>query len=71
MQVIEWKCEPYAQPVMALNTLKREPIVRYDWTLRELKDMTRWTNRWLWRNHSFSEYKAYYKRSKNEQTDEV
>lgn len=56
MQVIEWGCEPHAQPLIALNSLVRRPIVRHDWTEKKLKDLARWANRWLWRSVPFSEY---------------
>jgi len=56
MQVIEWGCEPYVQPLIALNSLVRKPIVRHDWTERKLMDLARWANRWIWRSVSFSEY---------------
>lgn len=55
-QVIEWGCEPYAQPMIALNSLKRTPVIRHDWTRRKLTDLARWTNRWNWRTISFAEY---------------
>lgn len=55
-QVIEWGCEPYAQPMIALNALKREPIVRHDWTKQKLSDLARWTNRWIWRTVPFADY---------------
>ncbi len=58
MQVIEWGCEPYVQPLMSLNTMRREPLIRFDWTGRKLKDMARWANRWLWRTMPFSDYKG-------------
>lgn len=56
LQVIEWGCEPHVQPMLALNTLVKKPIVRYDWTDQKLKDLTRWTNRWNWRSFPFEEY---------------
>ncbi len=56
MQVIEWGCEPHVQPLIALNSLERKPIVRLDWTEKKLKDLARWSNRWLWRSVPFSEY---------------
>jgi len=56
MKVIEWGCEPYAQPMIALNSLTKKPIIRYDWTPQKLKDLARWTNRWNWRYFPFSEY---------------
>jgi hypothetical protein len=55
-KVIEWGCEPYAQPMIALNALQRKPIIRHDWTRQKLTDLARWTNRWLWRTVPFSEY---------------
>lgn len=57
MLVIEWGGEPHVQPLMALNTLVKRPLVRYDWTERDLIDMTRWANRWIWRKVGFDEYR--------------
>ena len=57
MKVIEWGGEPYCQPIMSLNTLEKKPQVKYDWTEEKLKDMARWTNRWLWRKIPIYEYK--------------
>jgi hypothetical protein len=57
MKVIEWGGEPHCQPIMALNTLVKRPIVRYDWTDQKLSDMARWANRWLWRKLLLSEYR--------------
>ena len=59
-QVIDWGCEPHVQPVMALNTLTKKPMVRHDWTERKLKDVARWANRWLWRTIGFEEYNRSY-----------
>lgn len=56
IKVIEWGCEPHVQPMMALNTLVKKPMVRYDWTERKLKDMARWANRYLWRKIKFEDY---------------
>ena len=56
LQVIEWGCEPYVQPVLALNTLVKKPIVRFDWTDQKLRDLARWTNRWTWRSVKFEDY---------------
>lgn len=55
-RVIEWGCEPHVQAMMALNTLEKKPMIRFDWTERTLKDMARWANRWLWRTMKFNEY---------------
>lgn len=57
MKVIEWKCEPHVQPMMALNTLEKKPMIKYDWTEQKLKDMARWANRWLWRKLDLRDYK--------------
>jgi len=56
-RVIEWGCEPHVQPMMALNTLEKKPMVRLDWTEKKLHDMARWANRWLWRTIAFEDYK--------------
>jgi len=56
MQVIEWGCEPHAQPIMALNTLVKRPQIRHDWTEDKLMDMARWANRWIWRSVPLREY---------------
>lgn len=57
LKVIEWGGEPKVQPIMALNTLVKRPMVRHDWTEQKLKDMARWANRWIWRTVPFSEYR--------------
>ena len=57
MQVIEWGCEPHVQPLIALNSLERRPIVRHDWSEQKLKDLARWANKWLWRDLPFDEYR--------------
>ena len=59
MQVIEWGCEPHVQPLIALNSLERKPIVRLDWTEQKLKDLARWSNRWLWRSVPFEDYNRH------------
>lgn len=56
MRVIEWGGEPHCQPLMALNTLVKRPLVRHDWTEQKLHDMARWANRWLWRSMPLTEY---------------
>ena len=57
MKVIEWGGEPHVQPLMALNTLVKKPMIRHDWTDVGLRDMARWANRWLWRSMTFEKYK--------------
>lgn len=59
VKVIEWGGEPHCQPLMALNTLVKKPIVRHDWTERKLQDMARWANRWIWRSVPIHEYRPY------------
>ena len=56
-RVIEWGCEPHVQPIMALNTLEKKPMVKFDWTEHKLQQMARWANRWLWRSMPFEAYK--------------
>jgi hypothetical protein len=58
-KVIEWGGEPHVQPFMALNTLIKRPLVRYDWTEQELTNMARWANRWIWRTAKYEEYKRW------------
>lgn len=56
-EVIEWGAEPYAQPIMKLNALDKEPWVRHDWgSARRLRQVQRWTNGHFWRSHSFADY---------------
>jgi len=55
-RVIDMGCEPYAQPLMKLNSLDRRPWVRFDWTEQLLKDVARWVNGWVWKKAPFSEY---------------
>lgn len=56
MQVIQWKCEPFVQPLIALNATIKIPVVQYDWSRQKLTDLTRWANRWNWRTIPFDEY---------------
>lgn len=56
MEVIENKCEPHVQPMMALNTLQKTPIIRFDWTEQKLRDLARWANKWIWRTVKFEDY---------------
>lgn len=57
-EVIDHGCEPYAQPVMKLNALVREPWVRHDWTADRLRAVARWVNApaRIWRNTPFADY---------------
>ncbi len=57
LKVIEWGGEPYCQPVTALNTLTKTPMVRHDWTLEKLRDFCRFFNRRLWKMIELSEYR--------------
>jgi len=63
-QVIEWGCEPHVQPIMSLRALKYKPMIKHDWTEKNLKDMARWANRWIWRKvPNFEDYRSDYKES--------
>jgi hypothetical protein len=56
-KVIEWGGEPYIQPLIPLNALRRDDLkVAFDWTWLKLKDMQRYYNRHLWRYFPLSEY---------------
>ena len=55
-EVIAHGCEPHVQPVMALNTLIKKPLVRHDWTEQLLKDVARWANGFVWRKAPFKDY---------------
>ena len=55
-EVIAWGGEPYAQPVMKLNALKRVPMVRHDWTVPRLKAVQRWVNARRWKYCAFADY---------------
>lgn len=55
-EVIAWRGEPYAQPIMKLNAADRVPWVRFDWTAHELRRMQRWVNGRFWRYTSWEEY---------------
>lgn len=57
-KVIDNGGEPYAQPMIQLNALTKEPKVRYDWTALKLKQVQRWVNRRIWRYASFADYDA-------------
>lgn len=56
LRVIEWGGEPHVQPMIALTTIEKKPVVRFDWTAQKLRDMARWANRWIWRTVPFAEY---------------
>lgn len=53
--------EPYAQPFLKLNALKKEPAIRHDWTAQRLRHLQRWVNRHIWRKVPFGEYEASFK----------
>src|SRR5690606_7042841 len=58
IKVIEWRGEPHVQPMIPLATLTKTTAVQFDWSLQELKDLARWSNRWIWRSVKFEDYKA-------------
>lgn len=55
-RVIGWGGEPYAQPFIKLNALRKEPRVSHDWTAQRLRWVQRWVNRHLWRKTAFADY---------------
>lgn len=55
-EVIAWGGEPHCQPFMKLNALEKKPAVRFDWTAQSLRDVARWTNRYLWKYTSLNDY---------------
>jgi hypothetical protein len=49
-QVIAWGGEPYVQPFLPLNALRRDAYkVAYDWDVPRLRAMQRFYNRHVWR----------------------
>jgi len=56
--VIDQGGEPYVQPIMKLNALRKEPWIRHDWNRRLLGQVQRWANRHLWKTVPFAEYDA-------------
>jgi hypothetical protein len=60
MQVIQWGCEPHVQPMIPNNALTKIPIVNFDWTERKLIDLSRWSNRFIWRKTKYEDYKYDY-----------
>jgi hypothetical protein len=70
-QVIDWGGEPYVQPIMKLNALRKAPWVRHDWTPRLLRQVQRWANRHLWRKTPrFEDYRASAKTSSRDRAAE-
>jgi hypothetical protein len=63
-RVIGHRGEPYAQPFIKLNALRKEPAIRHDWTELRLKQVQRWVNRRLWRYTKFENYDASFKTSR-------
>jgi hypothetical protein len=61
--------EPYVQPIMKLNALRKEPWVRHDWTLQKLRQVQRWANWRAWKKAEFADYDANAK-SRNLLVDE-
>jgi hypothetical protein len=58
-RVIDCGGEPYVQPILKLNAASNDDLwVRHDWTAQRLKQVQRWTNRWIWRKAAFEEYDA-------------
>ncbi|HYC55860.1 MAG TPA: hypothetical protein VEL28_13075 [Candidatus Binatia bacterium] len=55
-RVIAMGGEPHVQPYIKLNALEKRPYVRFDWTEQLLRDVARWSNRFLWKFCTFEEY---------------
>lgn len=72
-EVVAWGGEPHAQPYIKLNALRKEPHLRFDWTARDLTDIARISNRWLYRkdvpNFDLSVYRRSAKTSRDERYD--
>lgn len=68
-RVIGWGGEPHVQAYIKLNSLTKEPNVRYDWTPQLLTDMRRWADRRIWRYASFAEYRRSAKTSRDDRYD--
>ncbi len=58
-KVIEWGGEPHVQPMIALNSLQKRPMIRHDWTEHKLKAVARWANKWIWRTVPLKEYRYW------------
>lgn len=63
-EVIAWGGEPHVQPYMKLNALEKKPHVRFDWSAQMLRDVTRWSNRYLWKYAPFEDYRRSEKSSR-------
>lgn len=61
-EVIEHGCEPHCQPLMKLNALQRKPWIRFDWTEQMLRDVARWSNKWIWKQVPFADYNNRYRK---------
>ena len=55
-EIIANNCDPHVQPFIPLNSLAREPLAKFDWTVQLLKDVARWANAFLYRTVSFKDY---------------
>jgi hypothetical protein len=56
-KVIDWGGEPFCQPFIPLNALRRDQLkTAYDWTVPLLKDFAQYFNRYLWRTVSLRAY---------------
>ena len=62
-EVIRLGGEPHVQPVMKLNTLRKRPWVRHDWTAQDLSDVARWVNGWVYKQRPFHEFKRSLKKA--------
>lgn len=65
-EVIAWGGEPHVQPYMKLNALEKRPHVRFDWSEQLLRDVARWSNRYIWKHTPFEDYRRSAKTSRDD-----
>lgn len=53
--------EPYVQYNMKLNTRRKEPWVRHDWTRQKLLHVQAWVNGHAWRKCAFEDFNRNYR----------
>jgi len=68
-EVIEHGCEPHVQPYMKLNALEKIPHAGHGWTVRQLQDVARWANGYVWKRAPFAEYDRHRKNTEPERYD--
>lgn len=58
LRVIRWGGEPYVQPIMKLNAVRKTPWVKHNWTVHGLRKVQRWANGRFWKTVPFDQYDA-------------